>query len=218
MGVSILYTFLIGEDNTLTATVVERIMERSKLVDSLHFLADPIYKDIDMSDFTVMMEYVLPVSKKYKTEILEKSDELYKDMLEYKLPFDTALTSEPGDIEIQLTFTNVTLDADGKSTQYVRKVGPGSIKIVSISTWSDIIPDEALSAVDQRLLAAQALMKALNEQNNTIMKSKADSLRYKDNLLQLTAQGTPIGTAVKIVSSDSGSTDPEDGTIRVVEF
>lgn len=213
-----MYTFLIGEDNTLTATVVERIMERSKLVDSLHFLADPIYKDIDMSDFTVMMEYVLPVSKKYKTEILEKSDELYKDMLEYKLPFDTALTSEPGDIEIQLTFTNVTLDADGKSTQYVRKVGPGSIKIVSISTWSDIIPDEALSAVDQRLLAAQALMKALNEQNNTIMKSKADSLRYKDNLLQLTAQGTPIGTAVKIVSSDSGSTDHEDGTIRVVEF
>lgn len=213
-----MYTFFIGEDNTLTATVVERIMERSKLVDSLHFLADTIYKDIDMSDFTVMMEYVLPVSKKYKTEILEKSDELYKDMLEYKLPFDTALTSEPGDIEIQLTFTNVTLDADGKSTQYVRKVGPGSIKIVAISTWSDIIPDEALSAVDQRLLAAQALMKALNEQNNTIMKSKADSLRYKDNLLQLTAHGTPIGTAVKIVSSDSGSTDPEDGTIRVVEF
>lgn len=213
-----MYTFLIGEDNTLTATVVERIMERSKLVDSLHFLADPIYKETDMTDFTVMMEYVLPVSKKYKTEILEKSDELYKDMLEYKLPFDTALTSEPGDIEIQLTFTNVTLDADGKSTQYVRKVGPGSIKIVAISTWSDIIPDEALSAVDQRLLAAQALMKALNEQNNIIIKSKADSLRYKDNLLQLTAQGTPIGTAVKIVSSDSGSTDPEDGTIRVVEF
>ena len=213
-----MYTFLIGEDNTLTATVVERIMERSKLVDSLHFLADPIYKETDMSDFTVMMEYVLPVSKKYKTEILEKSDELYKDMLEYKLPFDTALTSEPGDIEVQLTFVNVTLDADGRNTQYVRKVGPGSIKIVAISTWSDIVPDEALSAVDQRLLAAQAMIKALNEQNNTIMKSKADSLRYKDNLLQLTAQGNPIGTAVKIVSSDSGSTDPDDGTIRVVEF
>ena len=213
-----MYTFLIGEDNTLTATVVERIMERSKLVDSLHFLADPIYKETDMSDFTVMMEYVLPVSKKYKTEILEKSDELYKDMLEYKLPFDTALTSEPGDIEIQLTFVNVMLDADGRNTQYVRKVGPGSIKIVAISTWSDIIPDEALSAVDQRLLAAQAMINALNEQNNTIMKSKADSLRYKDNLLQLTAQGNPIGTAVKIESGSGGGTDPDDGSLRVVEF
>ena len=198
--------------------MVDRVMERSKLVDTLHFLADPVYKDVDMSEFQVVMEYLLPVSKKYKTEILEKSDELYKDMLEYKLPFDTALTSEPGDIEIQLTFTNVTLDEQGHNTQYVRKVGPGTIKIVPISAWSDIIPDEALSAVDQRLLAAQALMKALNEQNNTIMKSKADSLRYKDNLLQLTAQGNPIGTAVKIVSSGSGSTDPDDGNLRVVEF
>ena len=28
-----MYTFLINEDNTLTASVVERIMQRSKLVD-----------------------------------------------------------------------------------------------------------------------------------------------------------------------------------------
>lgn len=213
-----MYTFLIGEDNTLTATVVERIMERSKLVDSLHFLAEPTYKDVDMSDFVVMLEYLLPISKKYKTEVLELSDERYKDMLEYKLPFDTALTSEPGDIEIQLTFAKVELSADGKGTQYVRKVGPGSIKIVPISAWSDIVPDEALSAIDQRLLAAQAMIKALNEQNNTIMKSKADSLRYKDSILQLTAQGNPIGAAVKIESGSGGGTDPDDGSLRVVEF
>lgn len=213
-----MYTFLIGEDNTLTATVVERIMERSKLVDSLHFLAEPTYKDVDMSDFVVMLEYILPISKKYKTEILELSDERYKDMLEYKLPFDTALTSEPGDIEIQLTFAKVELSADGEGTQYVRKVGPGNIKIVPISAWSDIVPDEALGAIDQRLLAAQAMIKALNEQNNTIMKSKADSLRYKDSILQLTAQGNPIGAAVKIESGSGGGTDPDDGSLRVVEF
>ena len=32
-----MYTFLINEDNTLTASVVERVMQRSKLVDNLHF-------------------------------------------------------------------------------------------------------------------------------------------------------------------------------------
>ena len=110
------------------------------------------------------------------------------------------------------------LSADGEGTQYVRKVGPGSIKIVPISAWSDIVPDEALSAIDQRLLAAQAMIKALNEQNNTIMKSKADSLRYKDRILQLTAQGNPIGAAVKIESGSGGGTDPDDGSLRVVEF
>ena len=213
-----MYTFLIGEDNTLTATVVERIMERSKLVDSLHFLAEPIYNDVEMSDFELTMKYKLPISKKTMSEVLKKSDELYKDMLEYKLPFDTALTSEPGDIEIMLTFTNVTMDEDGRLTQYVRHVAPGSIKIVPIAAWCDIVPDEMLTAVDQRILAAQAMIKALNEQNNTIMKSKADSLRYKDSILQLTAQGNPIGASVKIESGSGGGTSPDDGSLRVVEF
>lgn len=210
-----MYTFLINEDNTLTCSNEERIMERSKMVDSLHFLAEQTYKNTDMSDFTVTMEYLLPVSKKYKTETLEKSEELYKNRLEYILPFDTNLTSEPGDVEIQLTFTDVTMDAFGRTTQYVRKVGPGVVHITPINAWSDLIPDDALTALDQRLLAADALLKSLNERNNAIMDSKADNLSYKNALLQLTANGKPIGNAIK-VTTDNVETD--DGTIRVVEF
>lgn len=210
-----MYTFLINEDNSLTASVVDRIMERSKLVDNLHFLVDPTYKNMDMTDFTVTLEYVLPVSKRYKTEILQQSEELYKNKLEYFLPFDTNLTSEAGDIEIQLTFTNVTMDAQGKPTQYVRKVGPGVIHIASISDWSAMIPDDALTALDQRLLAADALMKALIERNNTIMDGKADNLSYKNQLLQLTANGNPIGNAIKITTE---SVETNDGNMRVVEF
>lgn len=84
-----MYTFLINANNTLTCTVQDAIMERSKQVDTLHFLADATYKGVDMSDYTVYMEILLPVSKRYKTEILVKSDELYKNKLEYKLPIDT---------------------------------------------------------------------------------------------------------------------------------
>ena len=58
-----------------------------------------------MKDCTVVMEYILPVSKKYRTEFLVASEELYKDYVEYTLPFDTKLTSEAGDIEVQLTRT-----------------------------------------------------------------------------------------------------------------
>lgn len=128
-----MYTFLINEDNTITASMTERIMQRSKLVDSLHFLADPTYKDKDMSEYTVMLEYVLPVSKRYKTEILERSKEPYKNRLEYKLPFDTNLTQEAGDIQFQITFTNVDMLGDGSTVQYVRKTGPGVIHIAAIS-------------------------------------------------------------------------------------
>ena len=210
-----MYTFLVNEDNTLTASVTERIMERSKNVDHIHFLADPTYKNIDMSDFTVMLEYILPVSKRYKSEILVKSEELYKNKLEYTLPFDTNLTSEPGDIELQLSFIKVDLDEKGQNTQYVRKVSPGVIHIVPISAWSDIIPDDALTSLDQRLIAADALLKALSDKNNQILNNKADNLSYNNNLLQLTANGKPIGSAIKITTE---TVETEDGSLRVVPF
>lgn len=210
-----MYTFLINEDNTLTCSIQDAIMERSKMVDKLHFLADPTYKGVDMTDYTVNLEYVLPISKRYKTEILTKSDELYKNKLEYILPFDTDLTSEPGDIQIQLTFLAVTMDSDGTTVQHVRKVGPGVIHIVPIQNWSDIIPDAALSSVDQRLLAAEAMLKALSDRNAAIFDSKADNLSYIDQKLQLTANGKPIGNAVKITQE---SVETEDGSLRVVEF
>ena len=35
-----MYTFLINEDNTLTGSTRERIMDRSKQVATRHFLAD----------------------------------------------------------------------------------------------------------------------------------------------------------------------------------
>lgn len=210
-----MYTFLINEDNTLTCSIQDAIMERSKMVDKLHFLADPTYKGVDMTDCIVNLEYVLPISKRYKTEILTKSDELYKNKLEYILPFDTDLTSEPGDIQIQLTFLAVTMDSDGTTVQHVRKVGPGVIHIVPIQNWSDLIPDAALSSVDQRLLAAEAMLKALSDRNAAIFDSKADNLSYIDQKLQLTANGKPIGNAVKITQE---SVETEDGSLRVVEF
>lgn len=214
-----MYTFLINEDNTLTASVTERVMQRSKLVDRLHFLADPTYKGVNMSDYTVLLEYVLPVSKSYKTEILKKSNELYKNKLEYILPFDTELTSEVGDIEIQLTFASVEMDIDGKTTQYVRKVGPGVIHIISINNWADMIPDAALSPLDQRLLMLIGQTKALSDQMNVTINNKADGLSYKNNILQLLSQGNPIGNSVKIFSGSSeDNPGGEDGTIRVIEF
>ena len=209
-----MYTFLIGDDNTLTASVTERIMERSKMVDNMHFLADQIYKDVNMSDFTVMLEYVLPISKKYKTEFLKKSENLYKNKLEYLLPFDTNLTSEAGDIE--LTFTKVEMNSEGKTTQYVRKVGPGIVHIIPISKWSDIIPDEALSTLDQRIIALEALNKAMTDRFNINLDNKADNLMYDDeHRIQLTSNGKPIGNAIKITTE---SVEVEDGSLRVVQF
>ena len=200
-----MYTILVNDDNTLTTSVRERIMQRSKLVDSLHFLVEPTYKELNIADFTVTLEYVLPISKKYKVETLIKSDELYKERLEYKLPFDTNLTREYGDIEIQLTFTKVDLGEEGKDIQYVRKTSTASITIVPISVWSDVIPDEALTDLDQKILKTDAQIKELREMQENILVEKADNLVLdeENKELYLTAEGNQIGNKVKL--SDLGN-------------
>lgn len=199
-----MYTLLLTENNELVTTVKERIMQRSKLVDTLHFLVDPMYKGISMSDFTVMMEYLTPVSREYRTEILVKSDELYKQMLEYKLPFDTQLTREAGRIEVQLTFVKVGLDANGNSTQQVRKTSKSTIDIIPISAWSNIIPDSALTALDQRLIMVDAMLNAANEMTQELYETKADNVTYdkETQCLQLTANGKPIGDKILLEISN----------------
>lgn len=197
-----MYTILLNETNELTISVKERIMQRSKLVDNLHFLVDPIYKGVDMYDFTVMMEYLLPVSKEYHSEILVKSDELYKGKLEYTLPLDTNLTKEAGNVEIQLTFAKVELDADGKSTQKIRKTGPTVLTILPISAWSNIIPDSALNAIDQRLIQTEIMINAMNDMSQYLYENKADNIIYdkEEQYVQLTSNGQPIGDRISWVN------------------
>lgn len=205
-----MYTLLITENNELITSVQERIMQRSKLVDKLHFLTAPMYKDHDMREFSLMMEYVMPISKRYKSEILTLSSKLYKDHLEYIIPIDTELTSEPGTVQIQLTFSRVEMNPQGKTTQYVRKISPGSIHIVPISAWSDFIPDDVLSELDQRMLQLLAREQHLEDLQNTYLKEKADDLSYENNVLQLLANGKKIGSG-KTITNGTGQFD-------VVEF
>lgn len=210
-----IYTILINENNELiNTTPKERILQRSKLVDKLHFLTSPIYKDFDMTLFTATLEYVLPISKKYRSENLILSEELYKEQLEYILPIDTALTQEHGDIELQITFTYVHRSKEGQLVQHVRKTTPATITITPIAAWSDLIPDDALTSLDQRLLKIDAMIQDLNEFNTNLDKTKADNISLEKNIIQLTSHGNKIGDAHLL---PSGGNVNENG-VPVVEF
>lgn len=207
-----IYTILVNNDNELIVSVRERIMERSKLVDSFHFLVPQMYKDMDMTDFLVVMEYKLPVSQAYKTELLSLSEELYKEHLEYKLPFDTSLTKEPGDIQVQLTFTKTDMNEEGEIVQHVRHTTTTIITITPIEAWSDMIPDESLTSLAQALLKVDSQIKNLQDTVNIVDNSTPDNLAYEDGYLQLTRRGEGIGDKVNISNSSASE------NIRVVEF
>ena len=230
------YVIMVNDDNSMTATQKKRIVQRSKLIDDLWFLVKPEYNGYNMADFTVVLEYLSPVSHKYCTEFLTRSEEDYNGYLKYNLPVNTTLTAEAGNVEILLTFLLVELDENGKGVQRTRKITGTNINIVPISAWSDIIPDCALSTLDQRIIKMDAQIKALDEVANTMADKKADSLRYdeENRELQLLSGDKPIGNKVVLenigydedgipavdfgISSDDTEPDDDDNSSDVIEF
>lgn len=198
------YIFLLESDNEITATHREVLMQRSKLVDEIWFLVNPKYKisENDMSNFSVVLEYILPVSKKYHSIELIKAEEGYKEYLKYIVPLDSNLSSEAGDIQLQLSFIFVELDANGNGVQKVRKTKPTTLHITPIAAWGDIIPDAALSSIDQRIIKTQAQIKELEQLANVLdgNVNMVDNLVYNDDdaTLQLSANGIGIGDKVSV--------------------
>ena len=203
------YIILVNNDNSMTITQKKRIIQRSKMVDGLWFLVDPEYNGYNMKDFTVVLEYLSPVSRKYRTEFLTNDDAGYNGYLKYTLPFDTNLTAEAGSVEILLTFLLTDLNENGKSVQRVRKISGTTIEVIPISAWSDIIPDCALSALDQRIIKMDAQINAINEASEILNSVKADNIVYDNskNELQLTSNGNPIGDRVVINQVESSLED-----------
>ena len=196
-----MYTILVNPDDSLYGSHKERIVQRQKLVNTLVFIVDPIYKGIDMTSATVMLEYVLPVSREYKTVILTLSNERYNDcFLQYKLPFDTDLTSQAGIVELQLTFVYTEMTPSGIGIQRVRKTTSTYIEITPISAWSDIVPDNALSSIDQRLIKMDATMRALDDYMNVLDGKQVDNLVYNpnDDTLHLASKGNVVGNKVSV--------------------
>lgn len=228
------YVIMINDDNSMTITQKRRIVQRSKLIDDLWFLTKPEYNGYNMADFTVMLEYLSPVSRKYRTEFLALNENQYNGYLKYSLPFDTKVTAEAGSVELMLTFLRVELDENGKSKQRVRKISGVNIDIIPISAWSDIIPDCALSALDQRIIKMDAQIKALNDTSVAMADNKADNIAYDEetNVLQLKSGDKLIGNKVTIsnvgldkdgmpvvdfTSSDT-KPDEDDNSNDVIEF
>lgn len=196
-----MYIIKVNDDNTLSAPVKQRIIQRSKLVDDMIFLVAPTYNGYDMADCTALLEYVKPVSNEYKTEVLVKSEEGYKEYLKYVLPVNTEFTKEAGSLRLQLSFIYVDIDADGNQVQRVRKTSPTlKVEIIPVEEWFNVIPDEALSAVDQRILKQDAQLKMMADLVGTMSNNMVDDLKYneEDETLQLQSGGYGVGSKVSV--------------------
>ena len=194
------YTIIVCDDGNLYGSRKRKIMQREKLFNKLWFLVPPCYNGYDMSKCTVTMRYLLPISKEFKTETLVLSEEKYEEYLKYILPVDTCFSKEWGDLELNLTFTMLDVDNNGNIVQRVRKTDNHILTITRLPDWDSIVPDSALSALDQRILKQDAQIKALSSLAETLDSNKVDNLVYdeKEETLQLSANGKGVGDKVSV--------------------
>ena len=142
-----MYDIYIRNDNSVIVTGGNRIVQGSSMVDTVRVLVPREYNETitDMSEFTCMMEYILPCSKKYLVDVLVEdvpNEDIYKGYVAYKFDVDSDLTSEPGDIEVQFTFAKAAIvDEYGIELQpeRLRKTKKTKITIVPIAKWQDIM-------------------------------------------------------------------------------
>lgn len=184
-----MYTILVNDDNTLHTSIRTRIMQNSKNIDEIHFLVKPNYNEIDMTELKVILTYIMPISKERKTLTLTKSEELYKERLEYKILLDddeNLITSEYGDVKLWLTFMNGS-DVVRYTTTTVLTVYPTEV--------TDITPNEPTQTPN------------------------VDSIYLdKDtNSLYLTANGATVGTPIPINELSNAIVDSSnDGLVTVI--
>lgn len=224
-----MYTLKISDDNTVTTTVKETLIERSNYVDRIQIVTNKLYREqIDMSDTTVYMKYKLPVSNKIKMTQLTVNDLEYEtNYIQYLIPVDAGLTAEAGDIEVSFTFLKLVANDDGTYTSYIRKTTSGVIHITPLTQFDKYEPSEMFTEIDQRLLAIEGYIKDLDALNkatyeNAVKDIRLDTEKRKVTLTNNDGEDTGAGIAMtdlsKMVSEDLTGKDPDgvqDGVVHL---
>lgn len=219
-----MYTILINEDHSFTHTVRKKIMCRSTGIDSIRFLVNQTYGDLDMKEANVVLETRTPISKTYKPVVLEASEELYKNRVEFIFPITIEYTKEVGDLEFTINFSYLEKDEDGNFTERVRRIGVTSIEIYDTVHWSDYIADSNLDNIAQIMLSQQSLLEEQRKIALSLVDNQeecATDLVVEDGKLYLMkADGNKKGNGAdvvvpRIVDDSDGA---NDGLIELDEY
>lgn len=216
-----MYTFLIQNDNSVIATERQRFMQCSKLVDVLQIIVPKLYNGLEMANYSARLEYLTPINHKHSYVEMEIADADYKtDYLLYKMQIDTNLTAEVGDVQFMMTFIEVSMTVDGTVETPVRKTDVFTMPIIPIADWF-VVPDSALSALDQRIVANQEAIMAMADMQSNLSNTKLDDIKLDTdtNMIYGTSGGVKQGKGIKLQDlGDAIADNTADGMVYVNTF
>lgn len=214
------HTILINNDNTITKRMNGAIMEGSSNVDSLRILVSPTYKDkfgdLVMADCICVMEITTPIGRRYKTQPLTPSEELYKERLEYLLPITLDMTKEAGKLGFKFFFTKLEMNADGTFKERIRETSDSYLDIIETKHWDDYVSTSDLRPLVDVMMTIQSKANHLEAMAEKINSTKIDNLEYdkESNILKGYADGVQVD---EVQLEDTSECGCEEG-VPVVDF
>lgn len=207
-----MYTILLHEDKTLSANHKTNIYQRDNLADKIQFLFPKSCGDVDLTTCSALIRYIDQGNVPHE-EPLKYDLELYKDHIRATFEVGVSnLTFWAGDIDIHLCFVKTNDDA----TDYIAlqtgditiTILPRSSAFIPVQTSQSTLADLMIQLEAQRKQTQQAI-EALSAGQEALQKEKADNFTYVDNMLQLTANGNPIGDIAEVVDEEC-ECDPDN--------
>lgn len=218
-----MYIVKITDDNDII-TKPEKIMEKSNAVDKIQILVRKKYKgQLDITDCTAYMKYILPISHKIKNklQLIPSEYEDDPDFIQYLVPVEANdLTFEPGDVEISFTFIKLGQNEDDSFTSYIRKTESGVIHITPLASFDAYEPSEYFDEFDQRILAMENLSKKMAATTDAIYNGMVQDIHINEEERKIVLQGrdgNDTGKGIEVnnlstyVAEDLVGKDP-DGT------
>lgn len=168
-----------NKDKQLLVTVPSAIYRGETKADLITFLVPAKHGNKNMSECAVTFRYILPDGTG-KIEDLTYAPSQYEDYIEFSTTVNSQFTQQCGTVTIWLTFLDVDASVVVKSSEACIYVND-SKDVYDYLDEGDLDHFEKMAARLDHLDA-----------------SKADNVDFDDRVLQLTANGNPIGDAVVI--------------------
>lgn len=138
-----MYTIKMGDSKELITTVRTSIHQGEKYADTLAFLLPNQYENVMLTDCTVTLRYVLPLTADYSERTLECSA-YNDDFLICTTDIDANFTDVPGTIQVWL----VVRDADD---HIILETGRTSLQITETTVYDPDEDDPDWEHVETRL-------------------------------------------------------------------
>lgn len=209
-------TVLVNNDNSMIVTVPERIMQHSKNIHTITIFVPQMYEGYDMSEFAAYIE-IVPPNQKYRSIHLDANEVSRKEgFLQFDFEVTSDITLFSGNISMEMTF--VKTDEDTYKT-YIRHTTSCSLSVTPIEKWSELIIDDALTDLDQRIALIEQGIKVASNLADNINSIKADNIKLdkETSELYLTANDKQIGDKITINElGDTLAEQTKDGLVPII--